>query len=89
MLAGRVPATIVCEDQDAVAFMDLRQFHPGHALVIPRAHVGDIRDADEETAVAHPRRIGDGLLAIYPRSPDHPDRATLESWGARIREALP
>jgi histidine triad (HIT) family protein len=34
-----------------VAFLDQRQFHPGHVLVVPREHVNDIRTADP--AVAH------------------------------------
>ena len=46
------PASIVCEDADAVAFLDLRQFHPGHVLVIPRSHVPDVRDLDTATGTA-------------------------------------
>lgn len=35
--------SVVCEDARAMAFMDLRQFHSGHVLVIPKAHVPDVR----------------------------------------------
>ena len=52
IVAGRVPATIVARDEASVAFLDLRQFHPGHVLVIPRRHVADIRAADDPTAAA-------------------------------------
>lgn len=45
-------ASIVCEDADAVAFLDLRQFHPGHVLVIPRSHVPDVRELDTATGTA-------------------------------------
>ena len=35
-----------------MAFVDLRQFHPGHVLIIPRKHFNDVRDLDESTAAA-------------------------------------
>ena len=52
IVAGDIPASVVCEDEQTVAFLDLRQFHPGHILVIPRAHVPDIRAVDDATAGA-------------------------------------
>ena len=44
IVAGRTPATIVASDALTVAFLDLRQFHPGHVLVVPRAHVPTLSD---------------------------------------------
>ena len=35
-----------------MAFVDLRQFHPGHVLVIPRKHFDDVRDLDAPTGAA-------------------------------------
>jgi histidine triad (HIT) family protein len=52
IVAGRLPATTVDSDVHALAFLDVRQHHPGHVLVISRAHVADIREADEATAAA-------------------------------------
>ena len=46
------PASIVYEDDLTMAFMDLRQFHPGHTLVIPRRQVPDVRDLDATTGAA-------------------------------------
>ena len=46
------PASVVCADELTMAFIDARQFHSGHTLVIPRQHVADIRDLDETTAAA-------------------------------------
>lgn len=51
----RAPADIVYEDALTVAVVDPRQHNPGHVLVIPRAHVNDIRELDEPT--------GSGLIA--------------------------
>lgn len=50
--AGRAAASVVCEDALAMAFVDLRQFHPGHVLVIPRRHLHDVRELDPETGAA-------------------------------------
>lgn len=35
-----------------MAFVDLRQFHPGHTLVIPRQHFHDVRELDEASGAA-------------------------------------
>lgn len=52
IMAGRIPASVVWQDELSVAFLDLRQFHPGHVLIVPRQHYADLRDADPETAAA-------------------------------------
>ena len=49
---GARSASIVCADELTMAFIDIRQFHSGHTLVIPRRHVGDIRHLDETTGAA-------------------------------------
>lgn len=50
--AGTLPASIVCENELALAFVDLRQFHAGHTLVIPRRHFRDVRELDPGTGAA-------------------------------------
>lgn len=52
IIDGRATATVIAEDALTLAIVDLRQFHPGHVLVIPRQHVADIREADDDTAAA-------------------------------------
>jgi histidine triad (HIT) family protein len=49
---GKLPASIVHEDETTMAFVDLRQFHPGHVLVIPREHFNDVRDLDARAGAA-------------------------------------
>ena len=49
---GAEPASIVCSDDFTLAFVDLRQFHPGHVLVIPRAHLHDVRELDVPSGAA-------------------------------------
>ena len=45
-------ASIVWEDHLTMAFVDLRQFHAGHTLVIPKRHVNDVRELDYDTGAA-------------------------------------
>jgi histidine triad (HIT) family protein len=47
--AGALTASIVLDDPTVLAFMDLRQFNPGHVLVIPRRHIPTILELDEAT----------------------------------------
>jgi len=39
IVSGELPATIVYEDENAVAFLDHRPLFPGHTLLVPRQHV--------------------------------------------------
>jgi len=48
IVAGDLPATIVDEDARTLAFMDSSPATRGHALVIPREHVGDLHEIDPE-----------------------------------------
>lgn len=49
---GMLPASSVYEDELTMAFIDTRQFHPGHTLVIPKKHFADVRELDPETGAA-------------------------------------
>ena len=49
---GTRPASVVFADELTMAFVDLRQFHDGHTLVIPRHHTRDVRDLDDTTGAA-------------------------------------
>ncbi len=49
---GSATASIVCENDLALAVIDLRQFHPGHTLVLPRRHLRDVRELDDPTGAA-------------------------------------
>ena len=47
--SGSKAASVVAQNDHAMAFVDLRQHHPGHTLVIPRKHVPDVRGLDYQT----------------------------------------
>lgn len=40
----RAPASVVYEDGDVIAFMDINPITPGHLLVVPRSHLPALTD---------------------------------------------
>ena len=46
---GKEPASIMYEDGAVMAFMDIAQPRHGHGLIIPKQHVQDIFELDDET----------------------------------------
>ena len=54
LVSQEIPAAIVFEDDQTLAFMDLGQVNPGHVLVASKRHAATLLDlsADEAAAVA-------------------------------------
>jgi len=48
IVSGELPATIVYEDDNAVAFLDHRPLFPGHTLLVPREHVETLGELPEK-----------------------------------------
>jgi histidine triad (HIT) family protein len=46
--AGEVPANIVYNSNDVMAFLDIRPANPGHVLVIPKQHFETLSNIPEE-----------------------------------------
>ncbi|MCL2778447.1 MAG: histidine triad nucleotide-binding protein [Polyangiaceae bacterium] len=53
VIEKKTPATVVYEDEHAIAFRDIRPMAPTHVLVVPRKHISGIRDlsADDVTTI--------------------------------------
>lgn len=49
--AKKIPAKVVYEDADVLAFEDINPQAPVHLLVIPRKHVSSLNEAGEEERV--------------------------------------
>ena len=49
---GEIPATLVHESDNVVAFRDLKPVAPVHVLVIPRQHYRDVRELSADAATA-------------------------------------
>jgi histidine triad (HIT) family protein len=45
---GSIPSQTIDSDDRTVAFMDIAPATPGHALVVPRAHSGDLLEIGDE-----------------------------------------
>jgi histidine triad (HIT) family protein len=48
IIAGRAPSSPVYEDDDVLAFMDIRPMTPGHLLVVPKQPARDLAELDPE-----------------------------------------
>ena len=46
IVSGELPATIVYEDDNSLAFLDHRPLFPGHTLLVPRQHVETLGDLE-------------------------------------------
>ena len=68
---NREPASIVYRDDLTMAFIDLRQFHAGHTLVIPRQHFHDVRELDTTTGAAIMATISKVTHAVGLAFPNH------------------
>jgi len=44
----QAPASIIYEDESAIAFLDIRPLNLGHSLVVPKLHYVDIFDIPED-----------------------------------------
>ncbi len=47
IIAGGVPSYRVYEDDDTLAFLDIRPNHPGHTLVVPKEHSENLYDMSD------------------------------------------
>jgi len=76
IVAKQIPASVVYEDGETLAFMDLGQVNPGHVLVAAKAHAENVYALDDvqaaavfRTAVKMARSVRDAFspqgLSIY------------------------
>lgn len=69
IVAGAEPASLVYEDDRAIAFLDLHPVHPGHTLVVPRQHLTDLRECESDLA-AHLFVISARLAPVVTQTRD-------------------
>ena len=43
--AGKIPAKLIYEDQDVIAFHDINPASPVHFLIVPREHIPTLSDS--------------------------------------------
>jgi histidine triad (HIT) family protein len=57
IVADAEPASVVHEDANTLAFMNLRQSNPGHVLVVPRRHLVTFDELDDDLAAHLARAV--------------------------------
>lgn len=57
IIRREIPADIVYEDADTLAFLDISPVSKGHTLVVPKKQVRNIFDTDEDTLRAVVRTV--------------------------------
>lgn len=68
IVAGQAPASIVYEDEVAMAFMDIQPVNPGHVLIVARDHASLLADLEPEVG-GHLFGVGMQVAAALRRSP--------------------
>ncbi len=48
---GEIPAYKIYEDENVLAFLDITQGTKGHTLIIPKKHIKNVYELDEETII--------------------------------------
>ena len=62
IVRGAIPANKVHEDEEILAFHDIRPVAPVHFLIIPKAHIASLYECDS----SHSGLLGK-ILALAPR----------------------
>ena len=68
IVSKAIPASVVYEDEQTLAFMDLGQVNPGHVLVAAKAHAEDLyglKDAQAEAVFRAAARVARAIRAAF------------------------
>ncbi|MDX9994867.1 MAG: HIT family protein [Rhodocyclaceae bacterium] len=80
LIAGEIPASRIYEDDLTLAFMDIGQLNPGHALVAVKRHAATLLDLTPDEAAAAMRtahRVAQAVQAAF----DPPGLTLLQANG--------
>lgn len=69
IVAGEIPAHVVAETTEFLAFLDVSPLAPGHVLVIPKKEIDYIFDMDEESyfgLTLFAKIVAGGLKKAFP-----------------------
>ena len=86
IVSGDLPATVVYEDENALAFLDHRPLFPGHTLLVPRQHVETLGDL--ETKLVGPYFEAAQLLARAIESAMDAE-GTFVAMNNRVSQSVP
>jgi histidine triad (HIT) family protein len=61
IVRGEIPATIVAETPECVAFRDIDPKAPTHIVIVPRAHIRSLSDVEDPLIVGQMARLATEL----------------------------
>ncbi len=64
LVRGEIPAVRLCEDELTLAFMDIGQVNPGHALVALKRHAANLLEVTPDEAAAAMRTAQRVAMAV-------------------------
>jgi histidine triad (HIT) family protein len=65
IIQGKIPCSKILEDNDFLAFMDIRPINKGHVLIVPKAHCTNILDfprAEETDLVEFMKKVAKAVV---------------------------
>jgi histidine triad (HIT) family protein len=74
--AGNIPASVVFEDSQIIAFHDIKPQAPTHILIIPKEHIATIND----TSPTHAQLLGQMIITAKTLAQTH----SLDAYGYRL-----
>jgi histidine triad (HIT) family protein len=81
IVARQAPSSILYEDKDVLAFLDIRPLNMGHALVIPKVHYVDIFDTPEQD-VGQVHQVAKKLSSAIKKATDADGISIIQQSGA-------
>ena len=71
IVAGKIPAKVVYEDEDILAFNDINPLRAVHVLVIPKKHITSLATASAEDVLVRGKILAKANeIAVSQGSPD-------------------
>ncbi len=67
ILAGKLPVSMIYEDEKVVVFVDLEPVNEGHLLIVPKYHAPYMKDVDTDTLM-HMMKIAQQMNAALRKS---------------------
>ena len=89
IVARELPASLVFEDDQLMAFLDIHPWRPGHTLVIPKRHAVRAAELDRETR-ARIFELGTSIgLALRSAEPSCKDVHFVINDGRAANQSVP
>ncbi len=89
IVAGEVPATVVRESPDTIAFRDIAPQAPTHVLVVTRGHFPDVASLVAADAALAARLVGEACAVAEQEGLAESGYRLLSNTGADAGQTVP